>query len=78
MGCTISNNISGIINSITLYRKAVIYYESLNEADNITVKPCLLMVYTVNGNKTIIPYESTPKTNSFTQAPDTSSCEKSL
>ena len=72
MGCTISNNISGIINSITLYRKAVIYYESLNEADNITVKPCLLMVYTVNGNKTIIPYGSILKVNSVTPDPTNS------
>ena len=54
-----------------LTNEAVIYYGSLQEAGNKTVKPCQLMNYTFD-EKTIIPYEYILKSNSFTRFPVTS------
>ena len=55
-----------------LDNEAVIYYGYLPEAENINVKTCQLMDYTFDGNETIIPYETLPKSNNVTQDPGTS------
>ena len=48
------------------------YYVSLSEAGNTTVKPYKLMTHNFDGNKKIITYEYIPVVNINTQVPDTS------
>ena len=53
-------------------KKEAVYYISLLELGNITVKSCQVITHTFDGNEKTIPYEYLPKANNVTQAPDTS------